>query len=991
MHRVERQAGLPAYYLHERALNSLMGMEARKAIHDRELRAGDWKALNDRIDELSHRLDEIKSLRSAKAATRARLSRGKRVAPLLQLIDRDRARLAALEPMPVVPIGFSNILREKLETVRRLTEARQRIADDEVGTRRNLAEIIVDVALLPRASDVLRLFGETGAYASNRRDLPRIQAETDEFRGYLVEYAGRLGLHDESAIDAVQPTDAAQALVRALVLEGRNLMDVVDRNAAALATERTGLSDLEQQRERHGVVVNPQPVREKFASLAAVIRNMQERSEMDSAIRTEARSLREAAGRSDPPVNDLDSLANTAVPSLETITRFRKEIETVTQEMQREKDRSAAASDAAATAESKLLELASSGPVPSAEIVAAKRQQRDADWWLLRGALFASSQALSVGRLAEVVASFERYSSEADQLADQAASDAKRVAAHAVETRRLSDERAKEADIKNRLTVLEKEHQEVLSSWTAAWKPAGIAPLHPSEMVSWRLALEGLFGRREKLEALRHKLAAIDVAITNAEPVLRMLAAEVGLSKDEKTDIAFLPPRIADRLQAMNASWDQTRNLDSRISDTQQRIGKLIAIEAEAERSLQDWSARWALAVPAISMPAATTLEEAVAALDIWNKVPSTIRERNNRARRVAGMQRNVENFERDAKAILTDIAPDLATLPLDAAVKVLNDRLAAARAADTRRTEIERRAIELVHAREAAEAALAQAGEALTALTSKIFTGADLPDLVQRLTERDNLLEALQERQGQLIAQSDGNEEDKLRVEFADFNSDEIESELAVLDGEEQALEREAQEVFAEHAQAIRERAGAEQGIGAEVAAQQRSSAEAELLAAAREWLLLKFGSLLIGTAISRHRATQHGPLMARAGILFDTLTGGSFAGVGQDYNEHDTPRLVGRRSTGEMVAIPAMSTGARDQLYLALRLAYLEDYAIRADPPPFIGDDLFATFDEDRTANGLAALAAIGDRIQPIVFTHHHHLVEIAQTRCDADVLVL
>jgi uncharacterized protein YhaN len=61
------------------------------------------------------------------------------------------------------------------------------------------------------------------------------------------------------------------------------------------------------------------------------------------------------------------------------------------------------------------------------------------------------------------------------------------------------------------------------------------------------------------------------------------------------------------------------------------------------------------------------------------------------------------------------------------------------------------------------------------------------------------------------------------------------------------------------------------------------------------------------------------------------------------------------------------------------------------RSEPGPFIGDDLFATFDEDRTANGLAALAVIGDRVQPIVFTHHRHVAEIARTRVDADVLVL
>jgi chromosome segregation protein len=60
-------------------------------------------------------------------------------------------------------------------------------------------------------------------------------------------------------------------------------------------------------------------------------------------------------------------------------------------------------------------------------------------------------------------------------------------------------------------------------------------------------------------------------------------------------------------------------------------------------------------------------------------------------------------------------------------------------------------------------------------------------------------------------------------------------------------------------------------------------------------------------------------------------------------------------------------MSTGERDQLYLTPRLAYLQDYATRTEPPPLFGDDLFATFDEDRTAHGLTALAAIGQRVQP------------------------
>lgn len=55
----------------------------------------------------------------------------------------------------------------------------------------------------------------------------------------------------------------------------------------------------------------------------------------------------------------------------------------------------------------------------------------------------------------------------------------------------------------------------------------------------------------------------------------------------------------------------------------------------------------------------------------------------------------------------------------------------------------------------------------------------------------------------------------------------------------------------------------------------------------------------------------------------------------------------LIGPRAYTAIFAV-----GSRDQLFLALRLAYLEDFAKNADPAPFIGDDLFTSFDEDRTA---------------------------------------
>ena len=110
----------------------------------------------------------------------------------------------------------------------------------------------------------------------------------------------------------------------------------------------------------------------------------------------------------------------------------------------------------------------------------------------------------------------------------------------------------------------------------------------------------------------------------------------------------------------------------------------------------------------------------------------------------------------------------------------------------------------------------------------------------------------------------------------------------------------------------------------------------------AARRWAVLKAASTLLGGALERHRAARRDPLMARACEAFATLTGGAFAGLDQSFNGDDEVRLEAFRANGERAPVAHLSEATCDQLYLALRLAYIEDYAARAEAPPFIGDDL-------------------------------------------------
>ncbi len=367
--------------------------------------------------------------------------------------------------------------------------------------------------------------------------------------------------------------------------------------------------------------------------------------------------------------------------------------------------------------------------------------------------------------------------------------------------------------------------------------------------------------------------------------------------------------------------------------------------------------------------------------------MPDRLTERAALDRRAAGIRRDREAFRANAAALVEALAPDLAEESPAAAVRALHARLVAAQNREARRADLDRR---LAEAAAASRTAADQHGAARAAL-SRHLAGA-MPDRAEapmpeieavfgRLRARETLRAELFRLRTNLAGAADGLPEADLRAGLDALSPEAIEAELARLAQEAEEQEERGRVIFSDRDRAERRRAELEGGTGAELALAERKAAEADLQGAARSWAVLRLAGLMLGQAVARHRAGQQDPLVARAGALFRSLTGGAFSGLAQTFDQDDTPKLAGQRAGGGQVAIEGMSEGTRDQLYLALRLAYLEDYAGRAEPAPFIGDDLFSTFDEARTGYGLDALAEIGASVQPILFTHHRHVAEIAR----------
>jgi DNA repair exonuclease SbcCD ATPase subunit len=105
-------------------------------------------------------------------------------------------------------------------------------------------------------------------------------------------------------------------------------------------------------------------------------------------------------------------------------------------------------------------------------------------------------------------------------------------------------------------------------------------------------------------------------------------------------------------------------------------------------------------------------------------------------------------------------------------------------------------------------------------------------------------------------------------------------------------------------------------------------------------------------------------------AGELMQKLTDGRYEALSVDKSLEPSVRLQG---DAEMREGAFLSTGAQDQMYLALRLAICQLVLPQEEPCPIILDDALASFDDERMARAMELLREISSTRQVILFSCH------------------
>ncbi|MEL6205020.1 MAG: hypothetical protein AAFR47_06885, partial [Pseudomonadota bacterium] len=166
----------------------------------------------------------------------------------------------------------------------------------------------------------------------------------------------------------------------------------------------------------------------------------------------------------------------------------------------------------------------------------------------------------------------------------------------------------------------------------------------------------------------------------------------------------------------------------------------------------------------------------------------------------------------------------------------------------------------------------------------------------------------------------------------------------------------------------------------------ERRANLQLELEDTALDYLERAFGLRLADEAIRRYRDAHRGAMLEATERAFSDLTNGAYPRLATQ-TDGQTEHLVAIDTDGGAKQVGDMSKGTRFQLYLALRAAAYEQMAGQGIRLPFFCDDIFETFDEDRTRAACRLMERIGRSGQAIYLTHHRHVVEIARDVCDAE----
>jgi uncharacterized protein YhaN len=981
-------------------INALLSrlQETLKSRKDALLHAKEWKDRESALHETQKHLEAIGNRLGDLKQQRARLDRIRHAMPLMARKKEIDHALIDCRQAPALADDFGRQRIDVEQVLAMAKNALDRTAADVKKINSQLASLTVPENLLEQGPAVSAIQQDLGSYRKARQDRPGLEAR---MRLLQTQAANQLA---EIGIDYVDGKTEHLKLPPGIIGDIQDLAKLYERLTARLEANhdqrdniRNRMASLAKQKQTIAVpgdLSNLRAALESARQAGPIEKKLAESRRATSEMETR---LKNRLKRQSLWTDDMAALDALPLPSMESIDWFAKQFLDTTREIDRQKTDIAAIEADLVNIDIELTGMDLAQEVPTESDLETARRLRDEGWRLISRQLAGHSPDPSENR--EFVEQFEKADGladafeqsmrQADQVADRLRREAAQVSRKTLRQAEKTHKHALKDTVGAALDAAVAQHDALAAKWAHLWEPAGIVPISPPEMRAWAADMQTSITRYADLRAAR---SAADLMAAELESLKIYLVQ--ALSSHHKI---LEPTRPLEELTAAaNAciidgekAIAEAAAIRKELNSLEEESSGLTSAKARLEQELATWKEKWNAGIAALSLTPDTGPGAAQSVIDGIRDAKKWITDADTLRKRIDGIDRDCAVFIKKVHDLKALLAPELDVEHPDIVAESLNDRLATAREAATLRKNLIDQLEKARRDQADAEKQIAENNIRLDSLCREALCDEPekLAEIEQLARLKKQLFDENEKIEKDLRNLSAGATVDDFIAEAGSMDADAIGPEKERMDAEISTLEKESA--------ALNQNAGVlkkelENMDGRAAAAGYAEEAEAVLAsidAEVAQYCRLKIASAILSRTIEQYREKYQGPMIRRASELFRQMTLGSFTGIRAEYDEKGDPVLVGiRPHTNEQVRVEGMSDGTADQLYLALRLAGLEQYIENSAPLPFVVDDILLRFDDRRAAATLNVLAELSKKTQVIFFTHHQHLVDLAQNEIRA-----
>ena len=977
--------------------------KSRKELRDAQLPGQEWVNHDQALQEAQDRKQAVDQELAHKQRDRHRLERIQEALPIIVQRNELLEDLKSCASAVLIPEKF---IEERRELVTKLciaeNDCKQALQNIETLTK-DMARLQISESLLENAELIEAAHQELGSHRKAARDRDKLQTSRDILRSEAREILRDLR-HDLTLEDAdkLRVNKADRIRIQELGSQFERIITRIENSREEISKLYHQINKIETQLKKLG---EPEPIdqlkdslvqAEEFGALANRCREDQ------AEIRNDLKTLEINLKKQPLWSGTIEALESLSVPALDSIDLFENRIDDEKRSVIDLRSESKKLQDKLAEIKQQIEKLQLEQEVPTEEDLQDSRNKRDQGWRfvqsMLKGNLIPDEELADFIQwfqpLSTLTEAFEASVLQADGIADRLRREADRVATLA----KLLAEKAaqkKQADrLKKDFGIAEKKLAEITDEWTQLWQPAGITPRSPREMRGWAQTHIAMAAKASEIRGRKSKIDLLQDNIDNQHKALDQCFqsfSEPDAGRDEAlTDLIKRVRKITEKHEKL---LDDRKQLLTEKEQKEKDLAEAKSRVENSERELSQWQTKWEQTVRPLGLDAESKPSQANAVMEDLKSLFERLKEADILQKRINGIDHDTSEFDSKVATLVKNVAKDLADLTADQATIDLNNRLTRARAAQTKQQTHEKQLIKENNRESRTSKKITEIKTRLKGMCEEVGCESydDLPEAERRSEKRRQIESSLKNFEEQLHKLSAG-------VAIGNFVEEALKEDPDGIDAETDRLTEEMHELK-DKKEKLHETIGQERNELSKMDGSSRAAdlaEETQMLLGSLEndveqYARLRLASFVLNQAIERYREKNQAPILKRANLLFAQMTRGSFEGVRAEFDDNGGPVLVGVRPGGrEIVGVEGMSDGTADQLYLVLRLAGLEEYLERNEPIPFIVDDILIKFDDDRAVAALKALAQLSARTQVIFFTHHRHLVELAEKNIDPSVLI-